>query len=272
MIIIYYFLFTFKNKKLDKFIIYFYLTNISIAFFLQYEHKEKIYTLNKYINNNGDSRNCFLLSIIFFMGCLFGLIYYYYIISIRQVQKIIKKDFYLPFSFIFSVIKYLSTTKKKVQMVVMFVTFILQICLVYVYHISRNIWLNEREFVFNFSFGFKLFYAYEKVLFVFLFGINILMLVLCNDSIWVKNLFKSRVFISFNRLAFCYFLTYEVFIYMFFALFDMTGFCWNYQTIIYISIFVFIVILFISVFLTVFVEIPLRIFIKEKTNFSNKIY
>ena len=58
---------------------------------------------------------------------------------------------------------------------------------------------------------------------------------------------------------------------MFFTLFDLSGFLWNYQNIWYVSIFLSIVITAIAELITIYFEIPFRIIVKRMKENSNII-
>ena len=70
-------------------------------------------------------------------------------------------------------------------------------------------------------------------------------------------------------MSFAFLLIIEVYVYMFFTLFDLSGFLWNYQNIWYVSIFLSIVIAAFAELITIYFEIPFRIILKRIKESSN---
>ena len=70
-------------------------------------------------------------------------------------------------------------------------------------------------------------------------------------------------------MSFAFLLIIEAYVYMFFTLFDLSGFLWNYQNIWYVSIFLSIVIAAFAELITIYFEIPFRIILKRIKESSN---
>ena len=138
------------------------------------------------------------------------------------------------------------------------------------YSVGKKIYLRERVYIFDFKLFWKIIYIYEKYIFVIFFGIMTFMLISSYDKFWVKIFLRGQVFISISRFSYSFFLTEEIIAYLFFTLFDMSTFDWNYQNIFYITCVLTLLNFCISEILTIFFEIPIRIFIINffQTNFN----
>ena len=267
IIILFYLLFKFKNQKFDKIVFAIFIGNIMLSFLSYhsiYFFSKKKYTMPLYINEKLSIFFPHLMFNIFFLGSIFGLIYFYYIETITQFQLFIKKDFYLPFRFLINVITFLSSLKKCMRYSLLTLTIIGQVLISFLYSICKHFLLSERLFLFQMDKKFEFIYIYEKIIFVFFFGLMNLIILVSSDKFWVKILLRSKVFITINRISFCFLLISELFVYMFFTLFDLTGFFWNYQNILYISCFLCILMIFYAEIMTVYFEIPFRIILKTK--------
>ena len=272
-LILFYLLFKISSSKFDRLLFLLFIVNICASYFSynSIEFDNKKYTINYWLNEKLTLLFPHLMFNIFFSGSLFGLIYFYYNETISQYQIFIKKDFYLPFKFLLRIISFLSTLKKYQRYFIFYLScfILLNISLLYPY--LKHALLKERLFLFSFNTLFRFIYVYEKIVFVFFFGIMSLMILISSDKFWVKIILRSRLFISISRMSFAFLLIIEVYVYMFFTLFDLSGFLWNYQNIWYVSIFLSIVITAIAELITIYFEIPFRIIVKRMKENSNII-
>ena len=265
-----YFLYKIRNPVFDYIILFFFSLNIILSF-LNYSNIEfKKYTLEYILGENLILKNPHMSINIFFYGAFIGLLYFYYIDSLSNISNFQQNKHYYPFIFIFKLLSILKNDKQIERYFLSSLSFIILFVFASFYSVGKKIYLRERVYIFDFKLFWKIIYIYEKYIFVIFFGIMTFMLISSYDKFWVKIFLRGQVFISISRFSYSFFLTEEIIAYLFFTLFDMSTFDWNYQNIFYITCVLTLLNFCISEILTIFFEIPIRIFIINffQTNFN----
>jgi hypothetical protein len=269
-----YFLYKIRNPVFDYMILFFFSLNIILSF-LNYSNIEfKKYTLEYILGENLILKNPHMSINIFFYGSFIGLLYFYYIDSLSNISNFQQNKHYYPFIFIFKLLSILKNDKQIERYFLSSLSFIILFVFASFYSVGKKIYLRERVYIFDFKLFWKIIYIYEKYIFVVFFGIMTFMLISSYDKFWVKIFLRGQVFISISRFSYSFFLTEEIIAYLFFTLFDMSTFDWNYQNIFYITCVLTLLNFCISEILTIFFEIPIRIFIinffQSNFNYENE--
>ena len=267
-----YILYKIRNPIFDYFFFIFLIISVILSF-LNYSN----ITFQKYILPNilGEKlilKYPYLTFLIFIYGSFIGLLYFYYIESLSNISNFQQNKHYYPFIFIFKLLSILKTDKQIKRYILSIFSFFILFILASCYSILKKIYLRERVFIFKFNLFWKILYIYEKYIFVIFFGIMTFMLISSYDKFWVKIFLRGQVFISISRVSYSFFLTGEIITYLFFTLFDMSIFDWNYQNIFYITCVLTLAILSISEIITIYFEIPIRILINKLIKNKNDEY
>ena len=258
-----YILYKIRNPIFDYFTLLIPLLSAIFTFVYYSNFQFENYTLNSILGEKIILKYPFLMYNIYMYGAFIGLLYFYYIDSLSNISNFQQSKHYYPFIFIFKLLSILKTDKQIERYILSIFSFFILFILGSCYSIAKKIYLRERAFIFRFNLILKILYIYEKYIFALFFGIMTFMLMCSYDKFWVNIFLRGQVFISFSRVSYSFFLIGEIITYLFFTLFDMSIFDWNYQNICYITCVLTLVIVSISEILTIYLEIPIRILLNK---------
>ena len=258
-----YILYKIRNPIFDYFTLLIPLVSAIFTFVYYSNFQFENYTLSYILGEKLILKYPFLMFNIYLYGAFIGLLYFYYIDSLSNISNFQQSKHYYPFIFIFKLLSILKTDKQIKRYVLSIFSFIILFILASFYSIAKKIYLRERAFIFRFNLIWKILFIYEKYIFVLFFGIMTFMIISSYDKFWVNIFLRGQVFISFSRISYSFFLIGEIITYLFFTLFDMSIFDWNYQNICYITYVLTLIILCISEILTIYFEIPIRILLNK---------
>jgi len=258
-----YILYKIRNPIFDYFTLLIPLVSAIFTFVYYSNFQFENYTLNSILGEKIILKYPFLMYNIYMYGAFIGLLYFYYIDSLSNISNFQQSKHYYPFIFIFKLLSILKTDKQIERYILSIFSFFILFILGSCYSIAKKIYLRERAFIFRFNLILKILYIYEKYIFALFFGIMTFMLMCSYDKFWVNIFLRGQVFISFSRVSYSFFLIGEIITYLFFTLFDMSIFDWNYQNICYITCVLTLVIVSISEILTIYFEIPIRILLNK---------
>lgn len=269
-LILFYFLYKYKSVKMDITINIAVIINVLMSYFsflpLFQQEDAKLLSVKYVLGENLTIMFPHLMFNIFLIGILCGIIYYYYELSINDIDYYLNKEIYFPFAFLNRLMQLLSKQNKEKKIVmyilnILSLGIVLLICLEFPLYNKFSQW-EDRTVLSNFTLAIRIIYVYERYVFIFLFGFLILQMLLSGQNVFTKLVINTKIFISFERLSFGYMCLCELFVSLFLTLFELQGLNWNYMTIIYISFALFVLIYACSLIITILFEFPFKFIIK----------
>ena len=273
-VLLFYFLNKIKSKTLDISICIFIFLLMCCPYFLLIFQKEKIdkfYLLKYIMGNNLEIVSPLNMFSIFFMGILCGLIYFYYLQYIRDLEIFYRKKYYLPFKFLVRVMKFFIKSNKYLKYFIIFFSLFIILMLCFLYTIISKYILSTNSLLIEFNIFIKLIYAYEVPIYIFFFSILFLYLIFSEDKFQLKVFFSNKFFNLFDRISFIYLCFIQYIIICISTLFQLHIQFWNYLYIWYIIAFQFILTTIISIFFLMIFTIPFKLILNEFIPKTNKM-
>ena len=273
-VLLFYFLYKIKSKTLDISICIFIFLLMCCPYFLLIFQKEKIdkfYLLKYIMGNNLEIVSPLNMFSIFFMGILCGLIYFYYLQYIRDLEIFYRKKYYLPFKFLVRVMKFFIKSNKYLKYFIIFFSLFIILMLCFLYTIISKYILSTNSLLIEFNIFIKLIYAYEVPIYIFFFSILFLYLIFSEDKFQLKVFFSNKFFNLFDRISFIYLCFIQYIIICISTLFQLHIQFWNYLYIWYIIAFQFILTTIISIFFLMIFTIPFKLILNEFIPKTNKM-
>ena len=273
-ILLFYFLNKIKSKIFDIcFCIFIFILMICSYFILiiQKEKIDKFYLLKYIMGSNLEIISPLNMFTIFFMGILCGLIYFYYLQNIRDLELFYRKKYYLPFKFLVGVMKFFIKSNKYLKFFIIFFFLFIIFILCFLYTIISKFFLNTNSLLIEFNIFIKLIYVYEVPIYVFSFSILFLYLIFSEDKFQLKIFFSSKFFTLFDRISFIYLCFIQYIIICISTLYQLHTQLWNYLYIWYIIAFQFIFTTFISIFFMMIFTIPFKLILNDFIPKTNKL-
>ena len=273
-VLLFYFLNKIKSKTLDISICIFIFLLMCCPYFLLIFQKEKIdkfYLLKYIMGNNLEIVSPLNMFSIFFMGILCGLIYFYYLQYIRDLEIFYRKKYYLPFKFLVGVMKFFIKSNKYLKYFIIFFSLFIILMLCFLYTIISKYILSTNSLLIEFNIFIKLIYAYEVPIYIFFFSILFLYLIFSEDKFQLKVFFSNKFFNLFDRISFIYLCFIQYIIICISTLFQLHIQFWNYLYIWYIIAFQFILTTIISIFFLMIFTIPFKLILNEFIPKTNKM-
>lgn len=267
-VVLYYFLFKFRSKKFENFLISIIFLN-TVFSFIYYtdlfrginDSTYKFYNITFILGEVRLLKQPHLLYSVFFIGNNIGLIYYYYIDSIRDAAKYHKENIYIPFDYNFSIMKKINKLSNTNLYFIGFIALLFQILICCSYNFMLILKNEPDNLLLEFNFLNIFVFLYEKKINIILFAIITLVLLFSNDKFFLIYLLKSRIFITFSRISFP-FICLDIFVNLFFTMIDIKIY-WNHQNIFIISFAIYCVLIFLNFLLSILFELPVRVVYKK---------
>jgi len=121
------------------------------------------------------------------------------------------------------------------------------------------------NFPISFSIPIKILFVYENKIYILLYSLSLIAILFNNEDKFIKNLFSSKLFTPFNKIAFTYFCLQDLIIHIFYSNYNVEVYL-NIRNPMFITFALFIIIFLISCILTILFEIPLRIIYQNLSN------
>ena len=261
-IILFYILNKIKSKIFDLLFCIFILILIICSYFILIYQKNKIdkfYLLKYIMGNNLEIVSPLNMFTIFFMGILCGLIYFYYLQNIRDLEIFYRKKYYLPFKFLDKIMKFFIKQNKILKYFIIFFSIFIISILCLFYTIISNFILTKNSLLIEFNIYIKLLYAYEVPIYIFFFSILFLYLIFSEDKFQLKVFFSSKLFILFDRISFVYICFIQYTILYISTIYQLYIQLWNYFYLWHLMTFQFIFTTLISIIFMLIFTIPIKL-------------
>ena len=259
--IIFYILYRYKSKILDIIIGALILTNIlgmNLAnFFIEDVHNEKYYLLKYILGETFTIRFPNMMINTFFIGVFSGLIYYYYVFSVNDLQNYLREE-YFPFYYFSNLMTYIVNCNWIIKGVLIFISILLIIIDCFVPYI---VFYNNENILNNFSFLLKTIYLYETPIIMIATSVLMLFFLFAEDIFQIKLFLGSKIFAIIERISFSY-----VCIIQMLNLFFITesnnnhGEIWTFLYFFYVACYEYMFGLFLRFILTLIFELPAKLF------------
>ncbi len=264
LILMFYFLYKYKSRLLDKIISVFIIINILLMNFLPYFFEklaeQKYYLLKYVLGENFSIRYPHTMFNIFFIGVLSGLIYYYYYYSVNDLNSyLIEKDRYLPLNYLTNVMQFLFKCNWIIKSIVilLFIGLIIADCLIYYILMKSN--GTEDEVLYGFSLLLKIIYLYEMPIVIFAFSILIIFILLLEDKFHIKEFLGGQMFYIMEKISFSYVCLIQMMSLLFISSSNNNDETWSFVFLFYITCFEFAICSLTSFIFTLVFELPIKV-------------
>ena len=256
-LIIFYCLLKFKSRALEIFLM------ISLAIligliYLNYDGTLIINNIDFFLGDNISIKKPHILFISYFLGNIAGVTYFYYC-DIISPSPMIDNNPYLPFKYLYNVIKSYDQFRMSIKY---FITFIFILIVLGINSIFYCLINNSDDFYIKYNQWIKFIYIYEKCI----FNLCLLVLMLCSVAFKksiLRRTLSSFLFVSLNKFSWIFLLLIDFFSYLFYGLLKIEN-SLNMNDIVLFSIGLFIFLYFLSALITILIEIPFRVILKKK--------
>ena len=270
------FLFYILNKLKSKIVDIIFSLMIILCIILSYllviiksDSIDKYYLLKYILGNNLEIISPLNMFFIFFIGIISGLIYSYYLQSMRDLELFYRKNLYLPFKFCIKIMKmFIKNDYLKIIFNIISIIIICILCLIYT--LITRYKLGNNSLLIDFTFSLKIIYVYETPIFVLFFSIIVLNLMFSDDKFQVRLFLSSKIFNIFERISFTYICLIQYIILYISTILQLQVQFWDYLYIWHIATFQFIITVIISSIITLFLTIPSKVILNKFLKKSSK--
>ena len=256
--ILFFIFFKYRSKLLEYSFLFIFFISIFFSLLYFVHVKGQIYYKRYVLGEDFSLKFIGLFFHYFFIGCISGLVYYYSTLMNLDIEK------YTVFENFYKFMYFYINMNHVLRHFLGFLSLFLIMVFSCYYPFLFSIGVIERfRLIKKIDFFTYLVISYENIIQLFLFVIFFFDIILSSE-IFTKIFLSNDIFIIFERCSFIFMIISEQIVFLFETLIYLDGIYWNTENIIYLSIICFLITLFVSFFFVFFIQLPIRLFTKNK--------